>query len=236
MWLLGVVIKVRLWLLRLSRTFLFLSHEICVFERFVFMELKAEMMKYVLESAVFLYIAKASVEEFRAYLKRRRNKQPFKKAFLDIAKIYELLNMLMVDTMAHRVIIYRSHNGGGKPKLGKPLYCTAQYEVYHSSRSKKAHWNCQELDSGYVNLLSKLDQQSAIDLFLETMPDGILKADYFGDNVTSAVVFKIHETPSNFYFLEIRHQSKTDISGPVYKNVCRPYINSVKVLFSHSDD
>jgi len=203
---------------------------------YVVMEMKAEMMKYVLESAVFIYIAKASVEEFRAYLKRRRNKQPFKKAFLDISKIYELMNNIMVDTRAHRIIIYRSHNGGGKPKLGKPLYCTAQYEVYHSSRSKKRDWHAQELDNGYVNLLSKVDQKSVVDLFLDTMPEGILKADYFGDNVTCAVVFKVHETTSNFYFLEIRHQSKVDISGPVYKNVCRPYLNSIKMLFANSDD
>lgn len=200
------------------------------------MQMKAEVMKYVLESAVFLYIAKASVEEFRAYLKRKRNKKPFKKAFLDISKLYEIMNMVMVDTSAHRVIIYRSHNGGGKPKLGKPLYCTAQYEVFRSSRSKKKDWIGQELDVGYVNLLSKVDQKSTIDLFLDTMPDGILKADYFGDNVTSAVVIKVHETSSNFYYLEIRHQSKADISGPTYKNVCRPYINSIRTLFAHSDD
>lgn len=187
----------------------------------------------IAESALVLYLVKVAVQGLLSWIKKRKDKKPFKKAFVDIAKVYQELNDLMAVTGAGRILLLRSHNGGGKPKLGKPLYSTAEYEVCsNGSRSIKKDWVGESLDEHYIKMLLKVMTEGEVTLKLGELGDTLLGRIYFNSHVLSSRVFRIHEDEKSFYYLSVNFNDPKDIDDPNFKEICRPYVTRLRKLFN----
>ena len=193
----------------------------------------SENLIALLASPVILLVVREVYKDVREWTKRRRDKKPFKKAFLDISQIYQEMNNLMVSVNAGRVLLLRSHNGGGKPKIGKPLYSTAEYEVYQNGTSSvKDNWKGEVLDESYIRMLSNLQTENELILKLADIEDGLLRRVYFHGHVLASKVYKIHEDEKSFYYLSINFNMPKDIEDPNFSEVCRPFITRIKALFN----
>ena len=193
----------------------------------------SENLIALLASPVILLVVREVYKDVRAWIKVKRDKKPFKKAFLDISQIYQEMNNLMVSVNAGRVLLLRSHNGGGKPTIGKPLYSTAEYEVYQSGTiSVKDNWKGEPLDESYIRMLSRLQEQNELILKLGKIEDGLPKRVYFHGHVLASKIYKIHEDEKSFYYLSINFNMPKDIEDPNFSEVCRPFITRIKALFN----
>ena len=193
-----------------------------------------DIFRIMMESAVFLYILKEAVLFIKARREEKRCNGTFKRAFIDISKLYEELNFLLAKTAAKRVLVLRAHNGGGKPKKGYPLYSTAEYEVYQGSGNTiKQDWQKQPLDEYYISMLTELDQQEQLELKLFGMDDeSMIKKLYFNDGIFSAKLLKIHETKDSFFYLSVQYGREVDFLDMNFDELSRPHINRIKQLFN----
>lgn len=188
---------------------------------------------YIALVPVLLLLLREAIKDVRAWRKRERDKKPFKKAFIDIGKVYQELNDIMAVTGSNRVLLLRSHNGGGKPQLGKPLYSTAEYEVYSKgSKSIKEDWKGETLDEHYIRMLSDLMNDGEAVLKLGQLGDTLLGRIYFNSHVLSSKVYSIFEDEKSFYYLSVNFNDPKDIEDPNFKEVCRPHITRLRQLFN----
>lgn len=192
-----------------------------------------DIFKIMMESAVFLYVLKETVLFIKARRDEKRCNGSFKRALIDISKLYEELNFLLAKTGAKRVLLLRAHNGGGKPKKGYPLYSTAEYEVYQGSGNTiKQDWQKQPLDEYYISMLSDLDQQEQLELKLYGMnEDSMIKKVYFNDGIFSTKLIKIFENKDSFFYLSVQYGSEVDFLDMNFDELARPHINRIKQLF-----
>lgn len=193
-----------------------------------------DIFRIMMESAVFLYILKEAVLFIKARREEKRCNGTFKRAFIDISKLYEELNFLLAKTAAKRVLVLRAHNGGGKPKKGYPLYSTAEYEVYQGSGNTiKQDWQKQPLDEYYISMLTELDQQEQLELKLFGMDDeSMIKKLYFNDGIFSAKLLKIFETKDSFFYISVQYGREVDFLDMNFDELSRPHINRIKQLFN----
>lgn len=193
-----------------------------------------DVFRIMMESAVFLYIVKEAVLFIKARREEKRCNGTFKRAFIDISKLYEELNFLLAKTAAKRVLVLRAHNGGGKPKKGYPLYSTAEYEVYQGSGNTiKQDWQKQPLDEYYISMLTELDQQEQLELKLFGMDDeSMIKKLYFNDGIFSAKLLKIFETKDSFFYISVQYAREVDFLDMNFDELSRPHINRIKQLFN----
>ncbi len=191
----------------------------------------------ILESAVTLYLVKEVVQYLKHRRKERKDKKPFQKALLDITKLYEELNGLIVSVDADRVILLRSHNGGGKPKLGSPLFSTAEYEVFANGvKSLKPDWQAQPLDQHYISTLKDLEESGEIDLVLYGMDESsMLKKLYFANSIKCSKLIKIHESKDSFYYISLNYRRKVDFLDENFDEKARPFLTRIKQLFQNEN-
>ena len=190
-----------------------------------------------LESAVVLYLIKEGVSYAKERRKKKAEKNPFQKAFVDISKLYAELNALLVDVKGDRVVLLRSHNGGGKPKIGSPLYSSAEYEVFQGgSQSIKGNWQNQPLDQHYIKMLKELDEQGSLELRMVSMDsESMLKKMYFNSKILCSKVIKIHETKDSFFYISINYGRNVDFLDMNFDELARPYLVRIKQLFKDGE-
>lgn len=196
-----------------------------------------DKVHYILESAVVVYLVKEVWTYWKTRQEEKRNEKSFQKAFIDIAKLYEQLNGLLVSTDCDRVLLLRSHNGGGKPKLGSPLYSTAEYEVFKGQIGMiKPDWQSQPLDEHYIKMLKTLDDVGSIELPLYGMePTSMLKKLYFANRIHSSKIIKIHENKDSFFYLSINYTRSVDFIDENFDERARPYITRIQNLFKDGE-
>lgn len=195
--------------------------------------MSVELLAVIMGSSLVLWMVKTFYEEVKRHLKRKKESKPFAPVFDKVSDVYQILNELKVSTHADSAVVMRSHNGGGKPQLGHPLFSSVEYEVYGEGlKSIRRSWNKQRVDEVYIKMLKKLDDKGAINIYLDSMDSGMLKEMYFVNHVLASKVFKIHETENDYYYLSVNFSTTTDIDNPVINSKCRICVNDIINLFN----
>ena len=194
--------------------------------------MSVEMMTVLMGSGFVLWMAKTVYTEIKEWAKRRREKKPFSPVFTKVSEVYETLNEMMLEMGADRVVLLRSHNGGGKPQLGHALFSSVEYEAWGKGlRSIRRSWSKQRVDEVYIKMLRKLDESGYLDVYLETMPDGMLKELYFSNHVLASKVAKIHETKNDYFYISVNFSKTSDIDNAMMKTAFRKYVTILTNLF-----
>lgn len=195
--------------------------------------MSVEMLAVIMGSSLVLWIARTVYGEIKEYLKRKREAKPFAPVFDKVSEVYETLNEMLVDMGADSAELLRSHNGGGKPQLGHPLFSSVEYEAWTSGlRPIRRTWNKQRVDKIYIKMLSKLDDEGTINIRQASMEDGMLKELYFTNHVLASKVSKIYETENDYYYLSVNFSTTDDVDNAVLNVANRKYVGIIQNLFN----
>lgn len=116
-----------------------------------------------------------------------------------MAVLQDLLNTLPVE----RVLLIKSHNGGGVPRPGSTMKVTVAHEV-HKQGIQSTRENLQDfvIDAAYTALLRTLIEKRFEVLRVDSMPDGFLNLKFRAERIQQAFVAAVGFSSNSFYFLK----------------------------------
>lgn len=141
------------------------------------------------------------IQRHRDKVKRRK---AFGNVFAKVHEVYSILNTLLADTEADRILILKTTNGGGKPKPSGSLYSSVIYEVYENPlESIRKNWQKQKLDAAYINVLLEVDKHDYHWVNVSTMEDGMLKDLYTATGIKKGLAIKLAEKEHEYIYMAV---------------------------------
>jgi hypothetical protein len=132
------------------------------------------------------------------------DKQSLKKSseLENLPEIQPILNRVIDDTCIQRVLVMKTENGGGKPRLGAHLYASIVYEAFKAPLfSTKNDYQRILVDDMYVKMLSDIGPTTHNNLSVNKMKEGLLKRIYLRDSVKYSEVYYLTETDDSFIYM-----------------------------------
>ena len=131
--------------------------------------------------------------------------------FEDISDFQETIDRVLTDTGVQRVLMMKTEDGGGKPRLGTHLYASVLYEGYkHPLNSVKNDYQRILVDDIYVKMLSDIGPSTSNKLIVSRMKDGILKKIYQRETIIYSEVHYIGETDDAFFYISFSTTNNDD--------------------------
>jgi hypothetical protein len=110
------------------------------------------------------------------------------------------MHWVLNETKVQRLIISRTHNGGGVIHPTTPLYLSAIYEDYsHPLGSLKESLQKLQLDEAFLRVILELCQKKIIRLKVADMERGVVKTIYESENVKFVEFRYIMQDRKNVY-------------------------------------
>lgn len=129
-----------------------------------------------------------------------------------IVNLYDAMKDLVKNTESiDGVLILKTTNGGGRPRLGNEIYATALYqEVRGQQEITRDSYQKIQVDKYYVKMLSDCEVNDHVSLKVSEMPeDALLKLIYNAEGITYSEIYHLRNTKDAFYFMSIStHQNK----------------------------
>jgi hypothetical protein len=120
----------------------------------------------------------------------------------NLVEIQGILNRVIDDTCIQRVLVMKTENGGGKPRLGAHLYASILYEAFKAPlSSSKTDYQRILVDDIYVKMLSDIGPTTHNNLSVSKMKEGLLKRIYLRDGVKYSEVYYLMETDDSFIYM-----------------------------------
>tara|TARA_R110000868_G_scaffold176916_5_gene414994 strand:+ start:7431 stop:8057 length:627 start_codon:yes stop_codon:yes gene_type:complete len=152
----------------------------------------------------------------------------------NLIEIQQIMERVLDKSPVKRFLIFKTENGGGKPRLGSHLYASAIYEAYRTPMVAVID-DYQRLlvDDIYVKMLSDIGPSSPNKLIRNDMKDGLLKRIYLKENVTYAEVHYLAETNNAFYYLSIATDEETErFNSPLNRVEIEIAVNKIANIFN----
>jgi hypothetical protein len=131
--------------------------------------------------------------------------------FEGISDFQATIDRVLTDTGVQRVLMMKTENGGGKPRLGTHLYASVLYEGYkHPLNSVKDDYQRILVDDIYVKMLSDIGPSTSNKLIVSRMKDGILKKIYQRETIIYSEVHYIGETDDAFFYISFSTTNNDD--------------------------
>lgn len=120
-----------------------------------------------------------------------------------IRETHNLLNRALVDGGATRVMLIKSHNGSGMPKIGHPTRITVLQEVWSpSSRSVRDNWQGRLMDPAYGEVLYRVHDEGFATIHTDALPAGSkLRTVYEADGVARSTLMHVASARDGIFFL-----------------------------------
>lgn len=148
-------------------------------------------------------LAKADV--IIGYLKAKRQTAKDKVYQADLLALGESLQILEHTTQevditgVDRAVLFRGHNCGGVPTIGKPYYADVVFSSISEKYADKMSMNQDDIrdkytnilvDAGYVSMLAEAIDSKSHDLIVDvsTMPECLLKSIYEMEGVEHSII------------------------------------------------
>lgn len=140
---------------------------------------------------------------------RRRAGRMYERGYKDISSIYQLIQALLSDISANRVLLLKSENGGGIPSPGCVVKSSVLYEVCDSPAKPIAQsWQLVPLDQDYSKILSQVVTEGRAVLRLDDLHAGAVTHDLMeAADATHSYVFRVAATPHALLYLAVQYSS-----------------------------
>jgi len=162
-----------------------------------------------------------------------RKDDPVQQGLIDVSKIYDNLQKLKSSTHAKRAILFKLHNGGGRPKVGNIMYSSILYEVYGDGVSAiSASWQHERIDNDtqYREMLIRMFDTGCDVLRTDEMPESKLKDSYINRGVKRSLVKDVGSKDNDHYYLSLTFE--TEEGNPHIENdATRICANRIKHIF-----
>lgn len=168
----------------------------------------SELLEILTGGGVLGILAKFAYDVWKQHQADRKH---FSDQFKNRGDVYQVMNEVLQSTSARRFLVFRAHNGGGRPKLGAVIYSTCIYEDFIPPFQAKIHdFHRVLLDREYIQMMRRLITDDHVNILPEKMQPGeLLKDIYETEGVAFSQVFYLHETREAFYYCSIA----TDANG-----------------------
>lgn len=170
---------------------------------------------------------KTLLDYYIAYNKTKI-KGDFQKQIDLINQTYSILNDILVQHNASRVVLLKTTNGGGVPKLGCLLYSSIIYEVYQNhQKAIKQKWQSIKVDESYVEMLFEVLKKGYSLVSTGGIKKGLLRTLYEKEGIDQSLVYYIKENKTDFIYLSINFDNKSEIN----KDDIDLSISQIRALF-----
>lgn len=166
-------------------------------------------------------------------------KQTGKDEIKNVTLIYEeLKNMINQSEKIDRIMILKTTNGGGKPKLGVKIYATALYQDTRPPHQiTKYSYQKLEIDPHYMKMLNDCEINNHVSLVVPRMPhDALLRHIYIEEGIKYSEIYHIRNTKNSFYYMSISSHQTTRFTNPTERLTINIGVSNIRNLFKNIKD
>lgn len=162
-------------------------------------------------------------------------KKTFKDELIKVAKLFDIMKQLIEQSSnIDRILILKTTNGGGRPKLGNKIYATALYqEVREPLKITKESYQKLLVDSHYVKMLAKSEASHGVRLLVRDMPyDSLLKNIYEVEGITYSEIYHLQNTKNSFYFMSISTHGGSNFDSKETRLAINLGVNAIRNIMA----
>ena len=124
-------------------------------------------------------------------------------------QIYDFINNTLAASDASRIIVFKSHNGGGLPSLTTHFKVSAFFGT-NLHRDTKKNYQHLSVDEDYTRMLLDVIKGDPKFLIVKDMKECLLKRIYHMEGVKKAIIMPLVVTPTGFFYMSVAsHESET---------------------------
>ena len=155
------------------------------------------------------------IKTFFCWIARGRKTKKFEDYFKNTVAVQKILKEI-VKHGADRVMIFRAHNGGSMPQLGKRLYSSLAFCDYDPIVFPDGIHDLQNyiLEPSYIANLLKLMREDSISFETSSMTEKQLKEIYQYEGIKFSKLYKLCTVGDSFYYMSVstkRDQNFTEV-------------------------
>ena len=157
-----------------------------------------------------------------------------RKSLNDLVDVYESMNIICQTTVADRVTILKTSNGGGRLHPARPVYLQILHEEWRPpSYAIRQRYQKIPLDLEYVRMLQKLllDKKVAIDV--STMPECFLRRAYVTMKVKHSLIFYLKHNEESIYYMSISTCDDRRMNTASDMDTFDIYVQKIKSVFKN---
>lgn len=167
--------------------------------------------------------------------RKRKNEDGFSRLLNDTHKVYITLNTLLASSNFHRVLILKTENGGGRPRLGATLKSSILFEVHAVNETPlKPSWQNQLIDDPYLRMLHEVDTRSQLVVSTVSMSPGMLKDIFHTNDIKQSCIVKICERPGDFIYMSIDCIKEIDFDHAEMRDKIRSTVTNLNSIFTNN--
>lgn len=147
----------------------------------------------------------ALVQVARELYKHRASKK-YDSGYSHIREIYELIQQLLSDSKANRVLVLLSENGGGIPSPGTQVKTSVYHEVCDSpAKPISEFWQLVPIDQDYASVLADINTKGHATLEVSELHETALRDLLVVGEASRVYMFRICATPHALLYLSIQY-------------------------------
>lgn len=153
---------------------------------------------------------------------------------IDLSLVYDEMNkILFAHKSIERVMILKTTNGGGTPKVGSPIYAFALYQVAKPPlKITKESYQKLLVDNSYIKILIESETKEAVKLEVSKMEDCLLKQIYEVEKVTYSEIYFLRDSKKSFYYMSIAtHENKARFTDNKTRLSINLAVNNIRNCF-----
>jgi len=153
-----------------------------------------------------------------------------------IRQVFRIMNSIISETEAERVVIFKSKNGSGMPRLGSRLHTSAVYEMHSHNYAHNLveRYENVSLDGDYISMLLDLQTSGMVRLVVDKMNESLLKTIYKTEGIKYSELYYLHTTESGMYYVSIATTSDgfgLIINNPAMRSIIDISVSKLQNLF-----
>lgn len=151
----------------------------------------------------------------------------------DLHEVYHVINIILRETDAHRVVINRVENGGAIPMVGKDLYESVVFEAYDGEmKSVKKGWQRQVIDEVHVRMLLKIAEKQNVTFRTDKMSACSVKDNHLANGVVLSDAYQIKSLEGSFYYLCVHFNDEGKMDSK-YRDLLRYAVSTLSHLIGN---
>jgi len=135
-------------------------------------------------------------------LRSIRHSAEQKDHLIGAVRIYDLINNCMAETSASRIIVFKTHNGGGRPSLSCKFEVSAMFGSNLRMDTKEKFQNLM-VDEAYTRMLLEIIKGKKKLITTSEMESSLLQRIYKDEEIGHAIVYPLCVTSTGFFFMSV---------------------------------
>ena len=135
-------------------------------------------------------------------LRSIRHSAEQKDHLIGAVRIYDLINNCMAETSASRIIVFKTHNGGGRPSLSSKFEVSAMFGSNLRMDTKEKFQNLM-VDEAYTRMLLEIIKGKKKLITTSEMESSLLQRIYKDEEIGHAIVYPLCVTSTGFFFMSV---------------------------------